>query len=314
VLTQRARWRFDARASELACFVEVTASMKKKLQFLSATILLAACVESPQAGDEGTGADDQNAENFYGPGQSCEQNVPLECEPISFTWNPPLSLVTNVRETRSASPPSSAVFVSANVMACQPAFAVLAGGVFAGSRALGSITGRVSDDQMSIVYSRLLGTECGFECDPDAALPNVGGQCSGGWPNSADDATVTIAGGTPKSVNLTGRVHNFKFDPITGEHTLTCSMSLEPSSVQVRRTRPNDVIGVDRGRFVRGYDLHGDARRQACSNIANLQCAGISNASDFTRCQEGETNLCVASFNKADPCDPAVPGPIGSPR
>lgn len=127
----------------------------------------------------------------------------------------------------------------------------------------------------------------------------------------ADDATVTIRGQAPKAVNLTGRVHNFRLDPLTGQHQLTCSMSLEPSSVRVGlRRRPNDVIGVDRGRFVRGYELTGNARRQACMQIANMECAGRPD--DFSACFDNSTNACVAKFDKPDPCGPR--GDFPAPR
>jgi hypothetical protein len=83
-----------------------------------------------------------------------------------------------------------------------------------------------------------------------------------------------------------------------GESTMCVNAGMSEEVRQIQK-RPDDVVAINGGTLVRGYDLRGDALTRACYDVARLRCSAF--APDFF-CQDDLAEECIHDFSLNDPC------------
>ena len=108
-------------------------------------------------------------------------------------------------------------------------------------------------------------------------------------------------------VQLVGVYDHFTYDAQQGKVGVYCVWFLRNDQAFVNRTRPSDIISTSGERFVRGYELTGNALASACSNIAGLECIPSQQptsqeAAGIASCISTSANACITRFSRPDPC------------
>jgi hypothetical protein len=259
------------------------------------------------------------------PQYSCGRGVQLTCPSmISFNVSAPQSFVSGngSRANRAVSETAVAsISADGSTIQCQPASAfqvtgIPGNGVFlpAGVEAIPnaantSFSFHAESDGRSIAVPVTRqspipasappgAVSCGFHCDGEGVLSTV---CRNGPNPGFDDAQITISGRTT-TVDTNGTIESLETNDLNGLTSHTCKLTIPANRIATQvNTRPRDILGVSRGRFVRGFELTGTALRNACTDIANRTCGGSSS------CVTASVNECVAEFQGDDPCDGPLP-------
>lgn len=290
-------------------------------ELVCALLLATGCVADPETSDEAT--DDATGEangpifpDDELPQYSCALGIATSCpSTINFSINAPINFISGQHQTRAISQTAvAAISADGSTIQCQISSAHQITNIPSVSVFLPSGVSAVRNAANTGVYFRdarnrsveVKGSAfaphgpdaCAILCDLDNPEATV---CNDPPPTSHDDATITVDGRT-RSVDMLGQVETLHTEPLTDETIPTCKLTLPADRVAVRKNaRPRDIVGVNRGRFVRGFELRGAALQTACADIANRVCAG--NAS----CASARTTECVQEFSGPDPCNSSVP-------
>jgi hypothetical protein len=280
------------------------------------------------------GEPDGDTSNFIifpddsGPGDSCRLNVPLNCANTQYSLRYYSNILTSTRSTTTF-PRSGNASISSNGrnIACTASAGFSVGGVEYLGAADVAVEPYYHDSGKLIVYDPPIfsaqvrpegafvpgpqNKTCGTPCDPTAPLVPP---CSvpAQFPTRALVGQISSAGSATRDVTMSGIVDKFTFvpDPNPGVYNpepnvrVYCRWSVPANQLVASRTRPNDVISVTGNRFVRGYELTGQARETACRNIASAECTSGGGRLDGVNeaCIIPRTRQCVADFSKPDPC------------
>jgi hypothetical protein len=285
-----------------------------KYLFACLVVLPSACLDVESAAeDTGNATDNLDGPIFpdeeFPPGDSCAVPVPLTCPfSIGYSLSARASFVNDLRVDRSVSQSLvAAITPDGSTIQCQPGQPFVISdvptlGVFLPS----GVTATPNGDNTELIFSAEVdGTRmspafpnkafCSLTCDKDS--PDTAARCPRGIDIAIDDATVQIDGQRARLIDLDGTIQSTRLVPGTGRTDTVCRLTLPPSRVatQISR-RPNDVIAVSGRRFVRGYELTGQALRDACAAISSATCEGDG------ACTANATERCVSDFRRPDPC------------
>jgi hypothetical protein len=293
---------------------------------------LAGCLDDVASTDESFTSEDHEAAGPIfpdSPRESCDLGTSLRCpSSLSFTLNTKVSLITGVGQARAITATSAAALsFDGQNMHCQLAAGIETPNVtgYAIFIPRGTAVTDVASGQavrfnppinaLNLVPPNPAGlfgaALCGLVCDGETPISAFPG-CIKTYKDSLDDGSVTIEGRT-RIAELAGRVESKVYDDRTGLLSTTCKLTLPADGVRAQVVkRPNDVIAVDGRRFVRGYELSGQALAGACRALANRSCQPIGrDTTGLAECIESHTDSCFDAFSQPDPC---VRVPFPQPR
>jgi hypothetical protein len=251
------------------------------------------------------------------PQYSCGRGVALNCPSmINYNVSALQSFVNGTRSNRSVSVTAvAAISADGSTIQCQPASGFDVTGIVSFGVFLPNGVSAVPNAANSQIYlrdsrSRIVAVSgsslsparsfeaCAFLCDMENPERTP---CADAPPTTSDDAIVTMDGRS-RALDMNGTIETLRTDPLTGMTSHTCKLNLPADRIATQvNTRPRDILGVRRGRFVRGFELTGTALTNACTDIANRTCGG--NAA----CVTASVNECVTEFQGDDPCDGDLP-------
>ncbi len=249
------------------------------------------------------------------PRQSCDLGVPIDCpSTMTYTVQHMANLATHEMRVATFSRAMSAV-LNASTIACKPADFV----AIVKSESVvvpDDVTVSMLPDHSMVAFSRSIpdghgSMTCGIDCTAGGPVPKRCAQT--GLTDAHFRATVTVDG-TTRTAQMDSTVDgNPVPDPTSRRLDVNCRVTLRGELMETRvRSRPNDVISTSGNRFVRGYDLHDTALRNACSSLANMSCqpgSGQQHLDGLGECIQSNADHCVSVFSNADPCKT---GPIST--